>query len=55
MFDKITSHNSGVQKLEVQCSADTFVVNQALVLRINISGEDRQLLKPTNGSAQRNE
>jgi hypothetical protein len=27
----------------VQCSADTFVVNQTLVLRINICGENRHL------------
>jgi hypothetical protein len=28
-------------KVAVQCSADTFVVNQTLVLRINICGENR--------------
>jgi len=27
----------------VQCSADTFVVNQSLVLRINFCGENHQL------------
>jgi hypothetical protein len=27
----------------VQCSADTFVVNQTLVLRINICGKNRHL------------
>jgi len=27
----------------VQCSADTFVVTQSLVLRINICGENRHL------------
>ncbi len=32
--------NSGFKKLAVQCSADTFVVNQSLVLRINICGEN---------------
>jgi len=32
------------KKLAVQCSADTFVVNQTLVLRINICGKNRQLL-----------
>jgi hypothetical protein len=26
------------------CSADSFVVNQSLVLRINICGKNRQLL-----------
>ncbi len=29
--------------MAVQCSADTFVVNQNLVLRINICGENRHL------------
>ena len=36
--------NSTYKKLAVQFSADTFVVNQTLVLRINICGENRQLL-----------
>jgi hypothetical protein len=36
--------NTGLAKVAVQCSADTFVVNQSLVLRINICGENRQLL-----------
>jgi hypothetical protein len=31
-------HNTGLAKVAVQCSADTFVVNQSLVLRINICG-----------------
>ncbi len=35
--------NTGLAKVAVQCSADTFVVNQSLVLRINICGEIRQL------------
>jgi len=35
--------NSTYKKLAVQCSADTFVVNQTLFLRINICGENRQL------------
>ena len=35
--------NTGLAKLAVQCSADTFVVNQSLVLRINICGENRHL------------
>ncbi|CAN5663149.1 hypothetical protein BH11BAC1_BH11BAC1_05550 [soil metagenome] len=39
-----TGHSSTYKKLAVQCSADTFVVNQSLVLRINICGENRQLL-----------
>ena len=35
--------NTGLAKVAVQCSADTFVVNQSLVLRINICGEIRHL------------
>ena len=35
--------NTGLAKVAVQCSADTFVVNQCLVLRINICGENRHL------------
>lgn len=37
------SDNTGLAKVAVQCSADTFVVNQTLVLRINICGENRHL------------
>ncbi len=41
------AHNSTYKKLAVQCSADTFVVNQSLVLRINPDsyrdGENRHL------------
>jgi len=43
-----TAYNSGLAKVTFQCSADTFVVNQTLVLRINSdsfrNGENRQLL-----------
>ncbi len=35
--------NTSLAKVAVQCSADTFVVNQSLVLRINICGENRHL------------
>jgi hypothetical protein len=35
--------NSGLAKVAVQCSADTFVVNQTLILRINICGKNRYL------------
>ena len=35
--------NTGLAKVAVQCSADTFVVNQSLVLRMNICGENRHL------------
>jgi len=36
-------HNRRLAKVAVQCSADTFVVNQSSVLRINICGENRHL------------
>jgi len=36
-------HNTGLAKVAVQCSAGTLVVNQSLVLRINICGENRHL------------
>jgi len=39
----ITGANRRLAKVAVQCSADTFVVNQSLVLRINICGENRHL------------
>lgn len=38
-----TGNNSGLAKVAVQCSADKFVINQSLVLRMNIFGEKRQL------------
>ena len=41
-------HNTGLAKVAVQCSADTFVVNQNLVLRINICGENRHLRQARN-------
>ena len=31
--------NTGLARVAVKCSADTFVVNQTLVLRSNICGE----------------
>jgi len=40
--------NSGLAKVAVQCSADTFVVNQSLVLRINICGANRHLRQAPN-------
>ena len=36
--DRRASGNTGLAKVAVQFSADTFVVNQTLVLRINICG-----------------
>ena len=43
-----TTANTGLAKVAVQCSADTFVVNQSLVLRINICGENRHLRQARN-------
>jgi len=44
--------NRRLAKVAVQCSADTFVVNQSLVLRINSdsyrNGKNRQLLVAAN-------
>jgi hypothetical protein len=40
---RTTGYNTGLAKVAVQCYADTFVVNQSLVLRINICGENRHL------------
>jgi hypothetical protein len=37
------SANTGLAKVAVQCSADSFVVNQSLVLLINICGANRHL------------
>jgi hypothetical protein len=37
--DRTPAGNSTYKKLAVQCSADSFVVNQSLVLRIKICGE----------------
>jgi len=46
------AHNSTYKKLAVQCSADTFVVNQSLVLRINICAENRHLRQARNRYVQ---
>ena len=43
MDERKAAANSGLAKVAVQCSADTFMVNQSLVLRINICGENRHL------------
>ena len=43
MTNKKRTANTGLAKVAVQYSADTFVVNQSLVLRINICGENRHL------------
>jgi hypothetical protein len=39
-----TACNSTYKKLAVQCSSETFVVNQNSVLRMNIRSDNRQLL-----------
>ena len=41
--EKQRTANTGLAKVAVQCSADTFLVNQSLVLRINICGKKRHL------------
>ncbi|OYU93011.1 MAG: hypothetical protein CFE21_22075 [Bacteroidetes bacterium B1(2017)] len=41
--ERTPAPNSGLAKVAVQCSADTFVVNQSLVLRINICDKNRHL------------
>jgi hypothetical protein len=46
--ERKTGHNTGLAKVAIQCSADTFVVNQSLVLRINICGENRHLRQARN-------
>ena len=40
--------NTGLAKVAVQCSTDTFVVNQSLVLRFNICGVNRHLRQARN-------
>ena len=34
------THNTGLAKVAVQCSADSLVVAESFVLRINICGEN---------------
>ena len=46
--DRRPACNTGLAKVAVQCSADTFVVNQSFVLRINICGENRHLRQARN-------
>jgi len=47
-LNRKTATNSGLAKVAVQCSADTFAINQTLVLRINICGKNLQLLVAAN-------
>ncbi len=42
------THNTGLAKEAVQCSADTLVVNQTLVLRINFGAKN-----PTHRQAEK--
>ena len=50
--DRRATDNRRLAKVAVQCSADTFVVNQSLVLRINICGKSRHLLLAANRYGQ---
>ncbi len=45
---KVRTANTGLAKVAVQCSADTFVVNQTFVLHINICGKIRHLSQARN-------
>jgi len=47
-WTRTTGYNRRLAKVAVQCSADTFVVNQTFVLRINISGKNRHLRQAAN-------
>jgi hypothetical protein len=47
-----TATKKGLAKVAVQFSVDTFVVDQTLVLRINIGGEDRHLRQAQKRYAQ---
>jgi len=51
-MNRTTGANSTYKKLAVQYSADTFLVNQTLVLRIKFCGENRQLLVAAKRYAQ---
>jgi len=46
--ERITAGNTGLAKVAVQCSTDTFVVNQSLVVQSNICGENRHLRQARN-------
>ncbi len=43
--------NTGLAKVAVQCSADTFVVNQNLILRINSCAENPPLRQAAKSNA----
>ena len=46
--DRTPAANSGLAKVAVSFSADTFVVKESSVLRINICGENRHLRQAAN-------
>jgi hypothetical protein len=46
--ERRTADNTGLAKVAAQYSVDTFVINQSLVLRINICGENRHLRQARN-------
>jgi len=46
--ERKAADNTGLAKVAVQCSTDTFVVNQTLVLRINICDKNRHLRQARN-------
>jgi hypothetical protein len=46
--ERTPAGNTGLAKVAVQCFADTFVVNQSLVLRISFCGENRHLRQARN-------
>ena len=52
MTTKTPAHNSTYPIGGGSCSADTFVVNQSLVLRMNICGENRHLRQARNRYTQ---
>jgi len=52
--ERKTAYNSGLAKVAVPFSADTFVVNQTLVLRINICDKNRHLRQAAKRYAQDN-
>ncbi len=46
--DSRAAGNTGLAKVAVQCPTGTFAVNQTLVFRINICGENRHLRQARN-------
>jgi hypothetical protein len=50
--DRRPAYNTGLAKVAVLCSADSFVVEESSVLRINICGEIRHLRQARKRYAQ---